>query len=460
MGAALTCVFCRVLGGTSERHGGSCPFFAYISNYYCNNKGINRTYTGGTMKTFVIIILITLGWIDQVKAQRFFRITSNTGSVITALSHRPMVMTWNHAATGCSAMVEMNENLLSTNWVSYIHTRRMVTNNIETSNIDHPSQVPKTGQKNAQYQWDDGYYMKGVLWPNPRFSIQTNTNLVQDNMTGLMWARNANLAGQISWSNALVYCETLEQAEFTDWRLPNIRELLSLVDFSQVDPALPSGFPFTSVKGVYWGSTTYSHDESFAWTLEPSVGIPRAREKYGVLYVWPVRGPTDISKNVYPVPVPQTGQTNSYQYGDDGFYTTGMPWPQPRFTAGSGISSNCVRDNLTGLMWLRNPDHTPRTINDGIGYCEQLNGANGRGNNSDWRLPNVMEFVSLIDYWNGLPPNHPFIDAEWGSRLSSTRYESNHSMGWNVVIENGTLTIRTGALSDGYVWPVRDDHKN
>jgi hypothetical protein len=52
-----------------------------------------------------------------------------------------------------------------------------------------------------------------------------------------------------------------------------------------------------------------------------------------------------------PAPVPQTGQTTPYAPGDDGSIRAGVPWPSPRFTDnGNGT----VRDNLTGLIWLKN----------------------------------------------------------------------------------------------------------
>jgi hypothetical protein len=68
-----------------------------------------------------------------------------------------------------------------------------------------------------------------VAWPSPRFTAQTVT--VTDNLTGLMWTKNANLAGTKNWSDALTYCNSLDHGGYTDWRLPNIRELHSLIDY-------------------------------------------------------------------------------------------------------------------------------------------------------------------------------------------------------------------------------------
>ena len=61
------------------------------------------------------------------------------------------------------------------------------------------------------------------------------------------------------------------------------------------------------------------------------------------------------------VNLPQTGQTKCYDAegaeitcagtGQDGEKQAGMPWPNPRFTAGTGAEADCMIDNLTGLMW-------------------------------------------------------------------------------------------------------------
>ena len=119
-----------------------------------------------------------------------------------------------------------------------------------------------------------------------------------------------------------------------------------------------------------------------------------------------------VEGNVPPAPVPKTGCVISHETGDDGHYQKGVAWPVPRFTTGTSSSSNCVTDNLTGLMWLRNPTATLRNCSDSIAYCEDLTGTGGRGGHVDWRLPNVREMQSLFDYDNrapALPTGHPFI---------------------------------------------------
>ena len=61
--------------------------------------------------------------------------------------------------------------------------------------------VPKTGQTTSSATGDDGDLEKGVTWPSPRFTNNSN-GTVTDNLTGLIWLRNANCFGQKAWATA------------------------------------------------------------------------------------------------------------------------------------------------------------------------------------------------------------------------------------------------------------------
>jgi hypothetical protein len=151
--------------------------------------------------------------------------------------------------------------------------------------------VPKTGQTTSYQTGDDGDYEKGVAWPNPRFTVQADTNCVTDNLTGLIWARNANMGGPMSWSDAITYCEGLNYGGQTDWRLPNAKELYSLIDLGRYNPALPTGHPFAGVQsGSYWSSSTYAVNADYAWYVYLYDGVVSAANKSLTVYVWPVRG--------------------------------------------------------------------------------------------------------------------------------------------------------------------------
>jgi len=161
--------------------------------------------------------------------------------------------------------------------------------------------VAKTGQTTFYATGDDGDFEKGVAIPSPRFTDNSD-GTVTDNLTGLIWLKNANVAGSKTWADALIYCNALAApaAELTDdsvagdWRLPNIKELQSLIDFGQNYPALPSGHPFNNVQsGFYWSGTTYASSTVGAWYVDMYDGYVNYYNKTSTVFVWPVRGGND-----------------------------------------------------------------------------------------------------------------------------------------------------------------------
>ena len=159
--------------------------------------------------------------------------------------------------------------------------------------------VPITGQTTSYATGDDGQLEKGVAWPNPRFT-DNGDGTVTDNLTGLIWLKDTNCRGQRTWADALSDCNTLNSGECEltdgssegDWRLPNIKELQSLIDYGQATPALPSGYYdfFTPTIGIYWSNTTDADDTGNAWYVALSHGYVYYEGKTYDHYVWPVRG--------------------------------------------------------------------------------------------------------------------------------------------------------------------------
>jgi len=114
---------------------------------------------------------------------------------------------------------------------------------------------------------------------------------VTDNRTGLMWAKDARKGGWMTWGKARAYCEALNLAGFSDWRLPTRMELESLVDLSNFNPALPTRHPFIGVQATnYWSSTTDTYNTDHAWFVRLLDGSVDALDKSRGYYVWPVRG--------------------------------------------------------------------------------------------------------------------------------------------------------------------------
>ena len=148
----------------------------------------------------------------------------------------------------------------------------------------------------------DGDELKGVAWPNTRFTDHLD-GTVTDNLTGLMWLKNANNAGATkTWADALTYCNGLSDSGYSDWRLPNVKELFSLIDFAFASPALSnnagtaqwtSGNAFTDVRldDWYWSSSTYAGNTGNAMIVGFVLGgVTEGGGKAGTYFVWPVRG--------------------------------------------------------------------------------------------------------------------------------------------------------------------------
>jgi hypothetical protein len=126
---------------------------------------------------------------------------------------------------------------------------------------------------------------------------------VTDNLTRLLWTQDANTPGPaactpgtaMQWQEALDFIACLNANAYLgrrDWRLPNRKELRSLVDYSAVGPPLPPGHPFANVQAdLYWTSTTAAYTPSSAWNVDMVNGNQDLDVKDCACYrVWPVLG--------------------------------------------------------------------------------------------------------------------------------------------------------------------------
>ncbi|MBW3537801.1 MAG: DUF1566 domain-containing protein, partial [Actinobacteria bacterium] len=345
-----------------------------------------------------------------------------------------------------------------------------------------PVQIPRTGQTVSYAPGDDGDLQLGVAWPDPRF-VDHGDGTVTDRLTGLVWSKDANpLRSRKSWPDALRWMRTLNHLHGgmgysgrTDWRLPNINELSTLIAFGRSDPALVEAHPFTSVAmgldnernlRFYWSSTpvqTLSGDAAAA-LIHIGPGDILHLVQGGTAYVWPVRG---SGFGTGTVDVARTGWTSSIMTGDDGALAQGVPWPEPRFVdEGDGT----ITDRLTGLIWRRDPKCTIHTRNglnwpDALESVSELNTTGGVGGHTDWRLPNVNELRSLLDYSQTQPPLQRegtllpdyfhSVDARFYWTSTTWAGDPSRAMGVNFEAASYITSLDKGSLH--CVWPVRGD---
>jgi len=206
--------------------------------------------------------------------------------------------------------------------------------------MESTARVPQTGQvlcyeyNEVEEKWvaidcpepgttgQDGELLKGVEWSAAdRFTVNLNADgtpdgTVKDNLTGLVWLQVANCIatqypefdtdgsvgdGAVTWQNALNFVANINDGTYPDcgagyfnWRLPNVRELQSLVDYGESKPALPAGHPFSEVQSsYYWSSTTSALYPDSAWGVAMRYGGVYNVTKDSHTQVWPVRSDND-----------------------------------------------------------------------------------------------------------------------------------------------------------------------
>jgi hypothetical protein len=203
------------------------------------------------------------------------------------------------------------------------------------------SNLPVTGQTTVYNTGDDGSYKKGTDLPSIRF-CDNGDGTVTDNMTGLMWVKNANAMGTIAthklfdsislspdwvtvfctsyagdgavtWGKAKTFiaglnsgtypCGVTKTPRYTDWRMPTVNEVETLINYSEQCGSLNAqGFDNVSCSKNYWCSPEatvdfYSGPKAAAWnvgftdvTIDGRITpMDKTQECYSL--VWPVRGP-------------------------------------------------------------------------------------------------------------------------------------------------------------------------
>lgn len=232
---------------------------------------------------------------------------------------------------------------------------------------------------------------------------------VTDNVTGVMWQQSPDTDGdgdidaedKLTYDEACSYCDNLTLAGYDDWRLPDIKTLYSLIDFSGTDPSGYEGdtsglVPFidTDYFDFAYGDTSAGERIIDAQYASSSLYVGSAAEQllFGVNFA-------DGRIKGYGLTMPGGGGEKTFfvicarentDYGVNSFTDNGDP------STGSG-QAGTITDNATGLMWAQDDSGEGLNWEEALAWVEQQNDANYLGYN-DWRLPNVKELQSIVDY--------------------------------------------------------------
>ncbi len=328
----------------------------------------------------------------------------------------------------------------------------------------------------------DGAIQAGVELPDPRFSAGANSDTVIDNLTGLMWVKDAssptvgscNMTGGSNWINALDYVSCLNGVYYlgySDWRLPNVNELETLVNPGESESATwLNAQGFTGVANsyyFYWSSTTSSLGGTAAFIVYIGIqyidgSVSKSQSAFGsnVLLV------RDYYLSTQTAITWQTGQTTSYYTNDDGALQKGEAWPGTRFT---DSGANTIEDNLTGLMWAK--DMSVPTVSSCTGgamnwqnaltYVSCLNSIDYL-DYSDWRLPNRKELLSVVDRGQNspaFPSGYPFTGYSASNYWSSSSVIASANAAWDIHFKMGNVYYADKEILFN-VWPVRSGAVN
>ncbi|GFO54396.1 hypothetical protein GMSM_14030 [Geomonas sp. Red276] len=301
---------------------------------------------------------------------------------------------------------------------------------------DRLASLPSTGEA-ASYAVGDDYAVRaGVAWPATRFT-DNQDGTATDNLTGLVWLKNAGCFPPADWMASLANANQLAsgQCGLVDgslpgqWRMPNVNELESLVDVSRAAPSLPAGAPFTNVAqgNAYWSSTTYMAGIANALAIrftdgrwingqDAGDGSFSNTKTSSSNSVWAVKSGGNGAVKLLATGLfsgQGGGSGISFGTGDDPALQLGIHLTSPRFVDnGNGTLS----DTVTGLTWLKKADCISGNWSGSLTAVNALSsGQCGLTDGSapgDWRMPNRNEMLSLADraptfpianYFNGIP---------------------------------------------------------
>jgi hypothetical protein len=254
---------------------------------------------------------------------------------------------------------------------------------IVDTGLDHcygfggPIECPSPGER---FFGQDAQYMGNQ--PNYR---DNNDGAVTDLNTGLQWQKTPDFVRR-SWKEAANYAQSLELAGHMDWRLPTIKELFSLAIFrGNIRTKTPYietryfdfKYPDTSkgfriIDAQYWSANIYA-----------GLAMQNRLSAFGFNFA-------DGRIKAYPVNDPRGRRGRSRP----GRFVRCVRGPAYGVNDFKDNGDGTVTDHATGLTWMKKDSPRPMNWADALSYAEGMR----YGGYDDWRLPNVKELQSIVDY--------------------------------------------------------------
>jgi hypothetical protein len=284
--------------------------------------------------------------------------------------------------------LSVNENLPNIIGFPIVDTNQSINYNNSTEITTPLVDAPFYGQ-DAMYQGNQPSY------------TDNGDGTVTDNVTGLMWQKSTDTNGdgtidandKLTYNEAVAGASSFNLGSYTDWRLPTIKELYSLIIFSGVDP---SGYEESSTNGLIpfidinyfdfaYGDTNageriidaqYASSTKYvAYTMNGDETLFGVNFADGRIKGYGLQMPFgNIEKTFFVMYVRgnETYGINDFQNNNDG----------------------TISDNATNLMWMKDDSGEGMNWEDALSYAKNKHYAGY----SDWRLPNVKELQGIVDY--------------------------------------------------------------
>ena len=276
---------------------------------------------------------------------------------------------------------------------------------------------------------NDGYDRGDVQDGLDRSFVKHN-NTVIDKTLSLMWQNYYDDPYGKEWQEALAYCEALDLDGYVDWRLPSIKELQTLVNYNEHNPAVESNLwsnlqyeIIGSYAPGYWSSTKYhKYQNSDAWRITYYNGFIEKDSLSDHNFVRCVRG---LQEGV-----------GSYERNSNGI----------------------VKDTTTGLEWQDHyiSDIKETSWNKAIEYCDDLQLASFE----DWRLPTINELYSIVDFNRSSPAMDDTVFETMGAYhyWTSTKNDASSGNSRAIYLNYDGTNIGSNTSNYNFVRCVRGAH--
>ncbi|SCY67646.1 DUF1566 domain-containing protein [Desulfoluna spongiiphila] len=276
---------------------------------------------------------------------------------------------------------------------------------------EYLSEKTKRGKEDADYNYDSNQPSYTKL-NSEGASLPDSTEkwaLIRDNITGRVWeAKTADgsihdrntfftfeeAQDHVDWLNSIKY------GGFSNWRIPNLKELSSIIHFEKKFPSSNTDYFKNQYSSFYWSSTECVDDNRFAWGILFQRGVALNHFKK-VRYCFRA---VCIENEAFEHVKLFGDQTIRFKDNGDGTvtdYSTGLMWQK-----------DCSKNKTGEKKKNKFKWHDARVFSEESDYAGY----------TDWRLPNIKELISIVDYRKEYPAIYSIFNdtIDNGDFMSST----------------------------------------